>query len=368
MNKGHSLEDLYLLDESRRRRLSSYDRTGGNHDWMDLPAGETKTIGEIHGCGIIRHIWMTHWTGDENWQEEPYALRKLILRMYWDGEETPSVEVPLGDFFAIGFGMATPVNSAALCANPEDGRGMNCFFPMPFRKDARFTIESQCENHTNFYYYIDYEEVAELPQEAGYFHACWHREDNTRGWAPKEIGLLDREKANVPEEPAWVPKAWLTKNTTGEDNYVILDAVGKGKYVGCCLHVDVFEPQCNEWYGEGDDMIFIDGELRLNGTGTEDYFNTAFCPTQVYNTPYSGLTRYSGDKTRPGYKFAGKNSMYRLHICDPIQFEKSIRVTIEHGHANKLSNDYSSTAYWYQTEPHAPFAPLPPVAGRLPRE
>lgn len=368
MNKGHSLEDLYLLDESRRRRLSSYDRTGGNRDWMDLPAGKTKTIGEIHGCGIIRHIWMTHWTGDENWQEEPYALRKLILRMYWDGEETPSVEVPLGDFFAIGFGMATPVNSAALCANPEDGRGMNCFFPMPFRKGARFTIESQCENHTNFYYYIDYEEVAELPQEAGYFHACWHREDNTRGWAPKEIGLLDREKANVPEEPAWVPKAWLTKNTTGEDNYVILDAVGKGKYVGCCLHVDVFEPQCNEWYGEGDDMIFIDGELALNGTGTEDYFNTAFCPTQVYCTPYSGLTRYSGDKTRPGYKFAGKNSMYRLHICDPIQFEKSIRVTIEHGHANKLSNDYSSTAYWYQTEPHAPFAPLPPVEGRLPRE
>ncbi|MEG1407329.1 MAG: glycoside hydrolase family 172 protein [Ruthenibacterium sp.] len=364
---GHSIDDLFLLQNCKTRRAASDDKTGGNHDWLDLPAGEIKTFAQLEGCGIVRHIWMTHWTGDENWTEEPLALRKLVLRIYWDDEQEPSVEVPLGDFFGIGFGMRKCFSSAALQMNPEDGRGMNCYFPMPFRRNARFTIESNCLNHTNFYFYIDYELMEKLPENAALFHACWHREVCTDGWAPKEPGLLDREKANVPEEPAWIPKAWLTKNVDGADNYVILQAEGKGKYVGCNLNVDVFEPQCNEWYGEGDDMIFVDGELLLRGTGTEDYFNTAFCPTTTYATPYSGLTVYSGDASKPHKKFAGKNSMYRLHINEPVHFEKSIRVTVEHGHANKLSNDYSSTAYWYQTEPHAAFEPLPMVTLRMPR-
>ena len=365
---GHAMHDLFLLDHNRRCRVSSFDRTGGNHDWMDLPAGETRTFADITGCGIIRHIWITHWTGDPDWNEEPLALCKLVLRIYWDGEETPSVEVPLGDFFGLGFGRRMNYSSAAFSVNPEDGRGMNCFFPMPFATGARFTIESGCDNHTNFYFYVDYDLVDQLPEDAGRFHAQWRREACTDDWAPKEIGLLEREKANVPEEPAWVPKAWLQKNLDGAGNYVILDARGHGKYVGCFLNIDVFEPQCNQWYGEGDDMIFVDGELRLNGTGTEDYFNTAFSPTQTYASPYSGLLQYNGDPEEFGYKYAGKNSMYRLHIADPITFEESIRVTIEHGHANKLSNDYSSTAFWYQSEPHACFPPLPPLEKRLPRE
>lgn len=373
MFRGNSISDVFLLNNCNSRRVSSYDITGGNHDWKDIKPGEVINIADIKGCGIIRHIWCTNWCSNENWEEEDNSLSKLIIRMYWDKEENPSVEAPLGDFFGMGFGMHKNYSSMAFSMSPEDGRALNCFFPMPFREGAKITIESKCENVTYFYYYIDYEEYKEFQNDLdiGYFHACWHREKNTKGWAPKEIGLLDRVKANVPEEPKWVPKAWLSKNTDGNDNYVILETDGKGKYVGCNLNIDVFEPQCNEWYGEGDDMIFIDGEKwppSLHGTGTEDYFNTAFCPTQEFCTPWHGLTKYSGNKDKKGYKFEGKNSMYRLHINDPIHFEKSIKVTIEHGHDNKLSNDYSSTAYWYQIEPHKRFKPLPPLEDILLRK
>lgn len=367
---GNEISSLYTLNNCKSRRASSYDRTGGNHDWIDIMPGETVVVAELKGPGIIRHIWCTNWTGDADWVEEPCALRKLVLRMYWDGEEEPSVEVPLGDFFGIGFGMRRNYSCAVLSMNPDDGRGMNCYFPMPFGKSARITLESNCENHTNFYYYIDYEEWGSLPDpDAGYFHASWRREMDTRGWAPIEPGLLDREKANVPDQPDWYPKAWLTLNTTGADNYVILEAEGRGKYVGCNLNIDVFTPQANEWYGEGDDMFFIDGEPwppSLHGTGTEDYFSTAFGPAQEYHAPYSGITVYSGDKA--GFKYGGKNSMYRFHIQDPVYFEKSLTFSIEHGHANKLSNDYSSTAYWYQTEPHKTFEKLLPAELRLPRK
>ncbi|GKX28228.1 hypothetical protein SH1V18_07080 [Vallitalea longa] len=370
MNRGNSIESLFYLNNCRSKRVSSYDKTGGNHDWMDLESGETKIVAQIKGAGIIRHVWCTAWVGNENWVEEEYVLRKLVLRMYWDSEEHPSVEVPLGDLFGIGHSVSKNYSSMALSMSPQDGRALNCFFPMPFAKGAKITIESNCINHCNFYFYIDYEEYDKLPDEAeiAYFHAKWNREYNTYGWAPIEPGLLDREKANVPEEPKWVPAAWLKKNTDGKDNYVILEAEGKGKFVGCNLNIDVFEHQANDWYGEGDDMIFIDGEPwppSLHGTGTEDYFNTAFCPTQEFCTPWHGLTVYSGDEA--GFKWGGKNSMYRLHVNDPIYFNESIKVTIEHGHGNKLSNDYSSTAYWYQTEPHKAFSELLPLEQRLPR-
>jgi hypothetical protein len=159
---------------------------------------------------------------------------------------------------------------------------------------------------------------------------------------------------------------WNIPNLDAKGNYVILEAAGKGHYVGCHLDIDCFERGVQDWYGEGDDMIIIDGEPlpRLYGTGTEDYFNTAFGPSQEFCTPYQGITVNSGTKEWP---WAGKNSVYRFHIEDPIYFEKSIKVTIEHGEANLLSNDYSSTAYWYQTEPHLPFPPLLPVSQRSPR-
>ncbi len=365
---GYDLGSLYQLSDRKSRRVSSFDRSGGNHDWVDIPPGSVRTLMDIKGCGIIRHLWMTCWVGSDG-RDEAHYLRKLTLRMYWDGETEPSVEAPLGDFFGLVFGLRKSYQSAAFFVNPENGRGLNCFFPMPFGQSAKITLENECGLPCNFYFYVDYEELESLPPgDIGRFHACFRREMDTRGWAPCEPGYLDQEKADEPGEPAWLPRAWLRKNTDGADNYLVLDARGKGKFVGCNLGVDVFKRQANDWYGEGDDMIFIDGEPwppSLHGTGTEDYFSTAFCPTQEYSAPYSGLTKYSGEEA--GFRFGGKNAMYRLHILDPIHFEQSIRFTIEHGHANKLSNDYCSTAYWYQTEPHKPFDPYPALQDRLPR-
>ncbi len=367
MTFGNELSTLHMLKSCKSKRVSSYDKKGGNHDWLDFEPGETKTIADIGSAGIIRHIWITHWTGDEAGVEEKFALRKLVIRMYWDGEENPSVEAPLGDFFGIGFGIRKVYNNAALSMSPQDGKAYNCFFPMPFSTNAKITIENDCDCHTNFYFYIDYEEYEQLEVDA-YFHAQWHREHNTQGWAPVRHGFLGETGETTPGEPSWYPKEWTKANITGDDNYVILEAEGKGKYVGCNLNIDCFERGANDWYGEGDDMIFIDGEKwppSLHGTGTEDYFNTAFCPKTEFHTPWHGITVYSGDKA--GWDWGGKNSMYRIHVNDPIHFEKSIKFTIEHGHANKLSNDYSSTAYWYQTEPHKPFPELLPRQQRLPR-
>ncbi|NQT59993.1 MAG: DUF2961 domain-containing protein [Bacteroidetes bacterium] len=358
MEKGYSLDSVFNLQNSRSNRISSYDKSGGNHDWIEIPSGETAVIADIKEAGIIRHIWCTHLSVDADWVEEHASLRKLILRMHWDGEEHPSVEAPLGDFFGIGFGKRKNFCSDPLSMSPQEGRGMNCYFPMPFISGAKITLQSLCENSTNFYYYVDYETEIPIPQQdqSGYFHARFNREFNTSGSGPREPGHLKREKAGVPDEPDWYPALWLNKNITGDGNYTILEAEGRGKYVGCNLNIDVFEPQCNDWYGEGDDMIFIDGESwppSLHGTGTEDYFNTAFGPSEEFSYPNFGIPLYSGNEA--GFMYGGKNSMYRFHIKDPIHFRKSIRVTIEHGHANLLSNDYSSTAYWYQQEPHTPF-------------
>ncbi|MEQ1932823.1 MAG: glycoside hydrolase family 172 protein, partial [Fimbriimonadaceae bacterium] len=270
--------------------------------------------------------------------------------------EHPSVEVPVGDFFGIGNGVFKDFISLPLQMSPQDGRGMNCWFPMPF-DSARITLESECENRINVYFYIDYEEYS-LPHgpDIARFHAQWRREAVTEGWLTERLD----------SENLW--DIWSRKpNITGEDNYVILEAEGSGIYVGCNLNVDVFERQANDWYGEGDDMIFVDGEAwppALHGTGTEDYFNMAFCPRTEYCAPYHGLTLYSGNSEWP---WSGKNSMYRYHIEDPVRFNKSIKVSIEHGHANKLSNDYSSTAYWYQLEPHSKFPQLLPVGARMAR-
>lgn len=355
---GHSLESLFLTQSCRRGRISSTDPTGENTDWLGLAEGETRTFAQVNGCGVIRHIWCTAESAD------PLLLRKLVLRIYWDGEALPSVEVPLGDFFGMGYGVTRNFHSAPLTMSPQGGRGFNCYFPMPYRSSARFTLQNDCGEAVSFYFNIDFEQYAALPDNALCFHSQWRREKNTRGWADPKRPVLS-EPAGDPSLPPWYPKAWTVANIDGRDNYVILEAEGKGHYVGCNLNIDCVERQANDWYGEGDDMIFLDGETlpSIRGTGTEDYFGTAFGPREEFCSPYQGITLYSGTKEWP---WKGKNSLYRFHIPDPVYFQKSIRVTIEHGHANKLSNDYSSTAYWYQSEPHAPFPALPGVEERLP--
>ncbi|MBW2723395.1 MAG: DUF2961 domain-containing protein [Deltaproteobacteria bacterium] len=375
-----SLAGLAELRDFKSRRLSSWDRTGGNLDNLRIQSGETAALGEISGAGCVKHIWMTAMS----FPDDPAFLTKIVFRCFWDGEDSASVEVPLGDFFGVGFGLRRNFVSLPLQMSPEDGKGFNCWFPMPFAKGARFEIENQGDNTLLFYYYIDYEEYGELGGDLARFHAAWNRRNPTAGTA-KAQGY-GREHYYTPDRAAGPglgidfkgeqKSPWREPNLSGDENYTILHVRGEGQYVGCVLNIDVFDRQLNDWYGEGDDMIFIDQEdqedgeddeswpPRLHGTGTEDYFNTAFCPTQPYSAPYHGITVYSGS---PEWPWGGKNSMYRFHIEDPIRFEKSIRVTIETGHNNALANDYSSTAYWYQRGRREALPALVPVAERQPR-
>ncbi len=363
---GGSLADLARLREYKSRRLSSWDRSGGNTDCLIVPPGEVVRFGEIEGAGCVRHIWVTTMA----LPPEPHDLVGLVLRMYWDGEVSPSVEAPLGDFFGIAFGLRRNFVSQPLQMSPEDGRAMNCWFPMPFADGARLEIENQGECTRLFYFYVDYEEHASPSSDLARFHAAWNRLNPSAGTARKSgYTRVDYgyDEENVAGPGLGLGGPWQDANLSGERNYVILEAEGRGHYVGCNLGIDVFERQVNDWYGEGDDMIFIDGEPwppRIHGTGTEDYFNTAFCPKQEYSAPYHGITVYSGTDDWP---WGGKNTMYRFHIEDPIVFKRSIRVTIETGHNNALANDYVSTAYWYQVARTAPIPSLPPLADRLPR-
>jgi hypothetical protein len=351
---GSSLRDLPRLRSSRRKRASSWDKTGGNDDRLTIKPGQTVTLAEIPRAGCVNHIWIT--VANEHMARTPAAkepdfLRKLLLRMYWDGEEEPSVLVPVGDFFGVGHARTANFVSAPIQMSPEDGKSFNSFFHMPFANEARIEVTSELEHEDIFfYYYADYEEFDELEEGLGRFHAQWRRQNPCDG--VEEDGQSNEEFQFGGE------------NASGEGNYTILEAEGRGHYVGCVLNVhNLRETNRWNWYGEGDDMIFIDGEgwpPSLHGTGTEDYFNTAWCPQQEYSAPYHGITLGGGDN------WSGQVSLYRFHVEDPITFERSIRVTIEHGHANKRSDDYSSVGYWYQAEPHKPFSILP-VEQRLPR-
>lgn len=340
------LSGLPALRRSTSRRQSSWDRTGGNDDRLHIQPGEKAVLADISGSGCIKHIWVTIAC------EEQYYLRKIILRAWWDGEQDPSIEAPVGDFFGIGHAETRNFSALPLQMSPQDGKGFNCFFPMPFAKSARIEVTSECEKaEVLFYYYVDYQLYDEAPQGVGYFHAQWRRQNPTDG-------ISDEGMTNEMYE-------FGGTNATGDGNYVILDTQGEGHYVGCNLNIHNLRlTEKWNWYGEGDDMIFIDGESfppSLHGTGTEDYFNTSWCPNQEYSAPYHGITMPGGPN------WSGKISLYRFHIEDPVCFRKSIRVTIEHGHNNHRSDDVSSTAYWYQSEPHTPVA-LPPVSQRLPRE
>jgi hypothetical protein len=354
---GSSLRDLPRLRTSRRKRVSSWDRTGGNDDRLHIAPGQTAVLADLGGAGVVNHVWVTIAPINEIDPENPGAgfetdfLRRLVLRVYWDGNEHPSVVAPIGDFFGVGHGRTTNFVSAPLQMSPENGRSMNCFFHMPFAAGARFEITSELERDSvYFYYYVDYEELDELEDGLGRFHAQWRRENPTAGIDPAGLTNEAFQLEGV--------------NADGDGNYVILDAVGRGHYVGCVLNiVNLRETDEWNWYGEGDDMIFIDGEAfppSLHGTGTEDYFNTAWCPTQAYSAPYHGITLPGGPN------WSGEISLYRFHVEDPVTFTTSIRVTIEHGHANRRSDDLSSVAYWYQELPHRPFG-IAPVAERLPR-
>jgi len=321
------LWSLPYLRNAVTKRESSWDRTGGNRDYITIKPGDTATLAKIKGTGAIRHIWITISCPDK------YYLRKILLRMYWDHENKPSVESPIGDFFGMGHGIAKHYISLPLTMTCD--KGFNCYFPMPFFDYAEIEVVNECDTEVRaFYYHIDYELYDKLEDEVGLFHAKWRREKT----------VAQKTKVNL----------------TGENNYLILYAEGRGHYIGCVLSVHGLRP-C--WWGEGDDMIFVDGEKwppSLHGTGTEDYFCSAWGFNREYWGPYHGFPLW-GKRSWLGY-----HTMYRFHLEEPVVFRKSIKVTIEHGHANDRADDISSVAYWYQTEPHIEFTTMPPPEERIP--
>lgn len=333
------LEDLAKPQIGRSRRETSsfrrgadgkYDRnaplTGdlvehSNRDNFRVQPGQTHTLMDVKGSGVITHIWLT-FLGPEvqDWAKDGSANhQEMLLRMYWDGDTRPAVEAPVGDFFANCFGKRSPVVSLPVMV--EDGDSYNCFWRMPFRKSARIEIVNQSKKPISLLYYnIDWIEQA-VPKDAPYFHAQYRQ-----------------------EYPA----------VNGRD-YVVLETEGKGHYVGTVMAVRSRSPM---WFGEGDEKVFIDGEATPSiwGTGTEDYFLSAW-GLQTTSTPYSG-TPYFDQWGIVG----GHTSAYRWHLSDPIVFQKGIKVAFEHfgwissdenpegktNSWNEREDDFSSVAFWYQ--------------------
>jgi hypothetical protein len=342
---GQSRDSLRSLPEPRQyvqKRVSSYDHSGGNADFRTIVPGATLTVLDEVGPGIVTHIWFTISSSED------FHLKKLVLRMYWDEEATPSVEVPLGDFFGLGLGEYIVFEAAPLSVAPN--RALNSFFPMPFQKHARITVTNTGQLIADaFYFNVDYQAYGKpLPADTLYFHAQFRQASPNKGipgaWKDNGDSRVDDQK-----------------NLTGEGNYVWLEATGRGHFIGVTM--SVLQNQ-DYWWGEGDDMFFIDGgkEPAITGTGSEDYFLGAYdfggkpFSYALYGAPLVGAERAGS-----------RSSVYRFHLDSPIPFAKSIKATIEHGHANTRSDNYFSVAYWYQTEPHGPFPVLPSVEGRLPR-
>ncbi|MGA2623702.1 MAG: glycoside hydrolase family 172 protein [Bacteroidota bacterium] len=342
------LGNLWQLSKAKTRSMSPENFTGekgkggmatqgtGKRAARDLGQGwkispcvriapnQPFTLADVKGPGAVQQIWMTP-TG--NW-------RFSIIRMYWDGEENPSVECPVGDFFACGWGSYAQVSSVPVCVNP--GSALNCYWEMPFHKSCKITFENIDADTMTLYYQVNYT-LTNIPDDAAYFHAQFRR----------------------------------VNPLTSKDVYTILDGVkGWGQYVGTYLAWGVHN---NGWWGEGEVKFFIDGDKdfpTICGTGTEDYFCGSYDfenPTthqyQEFTTPYTGLPQV----IRPDgmYNSQQRFGLYRWHIMDPVRFEKDLKVTIQGigwrsgGRYLPLQDDIASVAFWYQTEPHAPFPKLP---------
>ncbi len=346
---GVSISNLYRLSSAKTRSISPENFTGEKgkggmategtgkhaardlgHGWKISPsivvkAGETFTLADIEGPGAIQQIWMTP-TG--NW-------RHSILRFYWDDSPTPSVECPLGDFFASGWGEYAQISSLAVCVNP--GSAFNCYWEMPFRQKCRITVTNIGENDTTLYYQINYT-LTDVPDDAAYFHAQFRR-----------VNPLPLKEV-----------------------YTILDGVnGQGHYVGTYM---AWGSNNNLWWGEGEIKFYLDNDEypTICGTGTEDYFcgSYNFDPSPkhdqgyvTYTTPYAGFHQVVRPNT--DYRTQMRMGMYRWHITDPIRFEQDLRVTMQalgwgrNGRYLPLQDDIASVAFWYQTIPHAPFPTLP---------
>lgn len=337
-----SLLKLARLRSYKARRSSSWDRSGGNGDAVPVEAGQSATVLDVQGAGAITHLWFTINSRD------PLHLKNLVMRAWWDGEDSPSVEVPIGDFFGLGLGEYFTYQSALTTVAPM--KALNAYFEMPFARAAKVTVTNEGSVRTdNLYFAADYVTFAALPEDVGRFHAQYRQS------AP-ETSTMNDWKVN------WDKSVNDLKNLDGKENYVFLEATGRGHFVGVTQGV---EQNQEGWFGEGDDMVFIDGDTlpTINGTGTEDYFNGAW---DFGGKPFDYLHNGAPYIVNPEH-IGGRYCLYRWHTESPIPFEKSIKVTIEHGHANHREDNFYSVAYWYQTEPHAAFPALPKPDQRAPR-
>lgn len=318
---------LAQLRDYTSGRVSSENRES-NADMRSVEPGETLTLAEIEGPGEITHIWTTIATQDKN------HLQNIVFRIYWDDNDYPSVESPLGDFFGLGMGkyyeFSNPVQAIGTI------NGMNCFWPMPFNKKARITATNESDIRIDsYYYYVDYRKYDKLPENSAYFHAQYKQA------TPTEDG-----------------KNYLIAETSG----------GRGHFAGVSLSIHTQSPA---WWGEGDDIFTIDGEERpsLWGTGSEDYFCGAWCYGATFYNDYFGMPLRTRIDQGPDNFW----NVYRLHLESPITFKKSIKVEIEHGidgvsnTRQPRNNNYYSCAYWYVDTPRPLVGKLASAADRLTR-
>jgi hypothetical protein len=330
---GSPLSGLPLERTGTAMHAGSWDRKGRNGDFRTIEPGHPLVLLNYHGAGIVRRFWCTV-------PSDTKIRCQLILRMYWDGEKHPSVRVPLGAFFGVGFGKQVDYRSAPL---EETSGGYNCFWPMPFHKSAYWTITNETKHPVNnFYWNIGFDAYKHIPKKMLEFHALWRQEN--------------------PVPPG--------------QNYVILNTTGRGQYVGTALFMQDLQNSGLEFL-EGNEMVYIDAPKHshyyqgigppkpgqfmpaIEGTGTEDYFCSGYYFNHgTYSAPYHGCVIKSNKLKRI--------SAYRWHIEDAIPFKKSIRFTIQVGPWDNIRAAYASVAYWYQTQPHPVYPKLPPPAELLP--
>ena len=318
---------------------------------LPLPPGGRLTLADVEGPGLIRHIWMTV---PDSTAANPFVLRNLVLRIYWDDEHDPSVEVPLGDFFCNGFGTRAPVFSEPIVVASTGG--MNSYIPMPFRRRARIVLDSEHPDEIDMVFFqVDCTVGDEIADDTPYFHAQWRRSN--------------------------------ASTALGEDHVILDDVRGSGRYLGTYIGVASLS---RYWFGEGEVKFYIDGDSELPSlcsTGLEDYAGGAwgfqreftYDPEPVpvtFNAPYCGYPLYSDKDTSKGAPFvhsmAPVHAMYRWHLPDPVWFDQDLRITLQQIGVNdrglfERSDDVFSVAYWYQTEPHVAFPELPEGPAREPR-
>jgi hypothetical protein len=317
-------------------KQSTWDRSGGNEDYRSIAPGATLVVFESDQPGIITHVWFTIAARSD------LHLKELVLRMYWDGSAKPSVESPVGDFFGLMLGQYFNYESAYLACSP--GKSLNCYFAMPYKKSARITVTNEGPQPVgSFYSNIDYQNRA-IPEDALYFHAQYRQASPCQP-APSEAG---------------------SKNLDGKYNYVFCEAEGSGHLMGITMGVLA---NADGWFGEGDEMIFVDNRDKpvITGTGTEDYILGSWdFGGRDGATPFAH--HYYGAPFITGAERTGaRYCLYRWHGDNPVTFRSYLRHTIEHGHADDRGDNFFSVGYWYQSQIYTNFPALPPVADRIPR-